>query len=85
MRHWEAIQYKESGGREGISFESKQTIYNTWIENCITIIDGRNGRNVAQIRGNILKNMANFLMSQLDLKNTEVSVVNCIIPQIASF
>ena len=85
MRHWEAIQYKESGGREGISFESRQTIYNTWIGNCITIIDGRNGRNVAQIRGNILKNMANFLMNQLDLQNIEISVVNYIILQIAWF
>ena len=46
MRHWEAIQYKESRGREGISFES---IYNTWIENCITSTDGQSGRNVVQI------------------------------------
>ena len=49
MRHWEAIQYKASIGREGISFESKQTIYNTWIENCITSTDEWNGRNVVQI------------------------------------
>ena len=49
MRNWEAIQYKESRGREGISFESKQTIYNIQIENCITSIDGWNGRNVVQI------------------------------------
>ena len=49
VRHWEAIQYKEGRGREGFSFESKQTIYNTWIENCITSTDGWNGRNVVQI------------------------------------
>ena len=41
MRHWEAIQYKESGGREGISFESKQTIYNTCIGNASpSLMDG---------------------------------------------
>ena len=28
VKHWEPIQYKESRRREGISFESKQTIYN---------------------------------------------------------
>ena len=49
VRHWEAIQYKGSKGREGVSFESKQTIYNTWIKNCITSTDERNGRNVVQI------------------------------------
>ena len=43
------MQYKESRWREGISFESKQTMYNTWIENCITSTDGRNGRNAVQI------------------------------------
>ena len=48
VRHWETIQYKGSKGR-GVSFESKQTIYNTWIKNCITSIDERNGRNAAQI------------------------------------
>ena len=85
MRRWEAIQYKESRGREDISFKSKQTIYNTWNENCITSTDGQNGRNVVQIRGNILKNMANFLMNQLDLKKTKISMVNCIILKIAWF
>ena len=41
MRHWEAILYKESGGREGISFESKQTIYNTCIGNASpSLMDG---------------------------------------------
>ena len=85
VRRWEAIQYKESRGREDISFKSKQKIYNTWIENCITSTDGQNGRNVVQIRGNILKNMANFLMNQLDLKKTKISVVNCIILKIAWF
>ena len=49
MRHWETIQYKESRGREGITFKSQQTIYNTWIENCITSTDGWNGRNAVQI------------------------------------
>ena len=49
VRHWEAMQYKESIGREGISFESKQTIYNTWIENCITSMDEWSGRNIFQI------------------------------------
>ena len=28
VRHWETIQHKESRRKEGISFESKQTIYN---------------------------------------------------------
>ena len=49
VRHWEAIQYKESRGSEGINFESKQTIYKSWIENCITSTDGQNGRTVVQI------------------------------------
>ena len=49
VRHWEAIQYKESRGREGINFESKQTIYKSQIENCITSTDGQNGRNVVQV------------------------------------
>ena len=31
VRHWKAIEYKESRRREGISLESKQIIYNTWI------------------------------------------------------
>ena len=49
VRHWKAIEYKESRRREGISLESKQIIYNTWIENCISSTDGCNGRKVIQI------------------------------------
>ena len=41
--------YKETRGRDGISFEEKTTIYNTWIENCTASTDGRNGRNMVQI------------------------------------
>ena len=69
-----------------LSFESKQTIYNTWIENCITSTDEWNGRNVVQIsKRKYLENVVNFHMNQLDLKNTEISMVKCIILQITWF
>ena len=48
-KQWKSSNYKEKRGREGLSLESNQLIYDTWLENCITSTDGRNGRNMIQL------------------------------------
>ena len=47
--NWKLNKYKERRGRDGIPFEVQKIIYDTWIENCTTSTDGRNGRNMVQI------------------------------------
>ena len=49
VNNWMLNKYKERRGRDGIPFEVQKIIYDTWIENCTTSTDGRNGRNMVQI------------------------------------
>ena len=49
VNNWKLNEYKERSGRDGIPFEVQKIIYDTWIENCTTSTDGRNGRNMVQI------------------------------------
>ena len=49
VNEWKLKGYQETRGREGLSLQTKQSIYNMWIDNCTTSIDGRNGRNMVQI------------------------------------
>ena len=49
MNNWKLNEYKERRKRDGIPFEVQKIIYDTWIENCTTSTDGRNGKNMVQI------------------------------------
>ena len=49
VNNWKLNKYKERRGRDGIPFEVQKIIYDTWIENCTTSTDARNGRIMVQI------------------------------------
>ena len=49
VNEWKLKGYQETRGREGLLLQTKQSIYNMWIDNCTTSTDGRNGRNMVQI------------------------------------
>ena len=74
----------EIRGRQELSQNIKQNIYNTWIKNSINSTDGRNGRNLVKLsKRNILNNMTQLQTMKLSLKKLKTSVVKHIILQTA--
>ena len=46
---WKENEFKEVQGRNKIPIDIQSKIHNTWIENTIVSIDGRNSRNVQRM------------------------------------
>ena len=81
---WRKSLFSEIHGRQELSQNIKQNIYNTWIKNSINSTDGRNGRNLVKLsKRNILNNMTQLQTMKLSLKKLKTSVVKHIILQTA--
>ena len=69
VKNWRSRNFSETRGRLGLSVETKQKIYDTWIAaNSINSTDARNGRNVISI------SKQNYITKFGDLENKEILV-----------